>query len=146
MVRFIRVLIEIARDPVYRGLLVSVVGILAFGTIFYSIVEGWSILDSLYFSVVTLTSIGYGDYTPHTTLGKLVTIVFIGAGIGIIATFIGTVADRMSREGTLLQRRRARRQGNQAERLTRSTGLSRFGARRADEADEAPVESEEAEV
>jgi hypothetical protein len=110
MLRIIPVIFEIFRDPVYRVLIFSVVSILAFGTIFYSIVEDWSLLDSLYFCVVTLTTIGYGDFAPKTTLGKLVTIFYIFAGIGIIAAFIGTVADRMSSEGTVWQKFRGRRQ------------------------------------
>ncbi|MFN8377767.1 MAG: potassium channel family protein [Anaerolineae bacterium] len=40
------------------GLILS---ILVVGTIFYHLVEGWNILDSVYFCVITLTTIGYGD-------------------------------------------------------------------------------------
>lgn len=108
MLRIIPVIFEIFRDPVYRVLIFSVVSILAFGTIFYSIVEDWSMLDSLYFCVVTLTTIGYGDYAPKTSLGKIVTIFYIFAGIGIIAGFIGTVADRMSNEGPMWQKFRGK--------------------------------------
>ena len=146
MIRFFEVVVEIARDPVYRGLIVSVAVILLFGTVFYSLVEEWSALDSLYFSVVTLATVGYGDYTPDTALGKFVTIFFIFAGIGIFATFIGTVADRMSREGTMFQRRRARRR-EQAEREHESETprFNRFGAR-PDPQHESSAESEEAEA
>ena len=115
MLRIFPIIVEILRDPLYRVLIFSVVSILAFGTIFYSIVEDWSPLDSLYFSVVTLTTIGYGDFAPKTALGKFVTIFYIFAGLGIIATFIGTVADRMSSEGTMWQKFRARRRASKEE-------------------------------
>jgi hypothetical protein len=62
---------------------------------------------------VTLTTIGYGDFAPRTALGKAVTIVYIFTGLGIIATFIGTVAERMSSEGTVLQKFRTRRRASE---------------------------------
>lgn len=96
-VRFLRTLRDLWRDPAYRWLLVSVMVTLGTGTVFYSIVEDWSLLDSLYFSVVTLTTIGYGDFTPQTTLGKIFTISYIFLGLGLIATFVRTVAERAAR-------------------------------------------------
>ncbi|MCP4167257.1 MAG: two pore domain potassium channel family protein [Chloroflexi bacterium] len=69
-----------------------VVLLILIGTIFFSIVEGWSLVDSFYFSVVTLTTVGYGDFHPETTLGKLVTTVYIFLGLSIIATFASSLA------------------------------------------------------
>jgi hypothetical protein len=57
------------------------------GTVFYHIVEKLDWLDSIYFCVVTLATVGYGDITPKTEAGKLFTIFYILIGIGIIATF-----------------------------------------------------------
>lgn len=62
------------------------------GTVFYRGVEGWSLLDSLYFSVVTLTS--YGDLAPSTPLSKIFTIVYLFVGIGLILGFIDAVSKR----------------------------------------------------
>jgi voltage-gated potassium channel Kch len=53
--------------------------------------EGWSYVDSLYFSVVTLTTVGYGDFSPQTNAGKLFTVLYIIIGVGIILAFINTV-------------------------------------------------------
>jgi voltage-gated potassium channel len=50
----------------------------------YSTVEGWSVVDAFYFSVTTLTTVGLGDLAPTTTMGKLFTVVYIFAGLGII--------------------------------------------------------------
>jgi hypothetical protein len=53
------------------------------GTYSYHAVEGWRYLDSLYFTVVTITTIGYGDFAPATDTGKIITIIFPFLGIGL---------------------------------------------------------------
>ena len=67
------------------------------GTLFYLTVEGWSAVDAFYFSVTTLTTVGLGDLTPATTFGKLFTVVYIFAGLGLIAGFINIVAQETVR-------------------------------------------------
>ncbi|NVK27364.1 MAG: two pore domain potassium channel family protein [Flavobacteriia bacterium] len=88
---FFKTIISFLRDPEYRGLLMATVVILALGTTVYHFVEGWRWLDSLYFSVITLTTIGYGDFSPQTDLGKIFTLFYILMGIGIILAFVNTV-------------------------------------------------------
>lgn len=88
---FLRTIHSFLSDAEYRELLFTTWIVLAIGTIAYHIIEGWSWLDSLYFSVITLTTIGYGDLAPQTDAGKLFTIVYILVGLGIILSFINTV-------------------------------------------------------
>ncbi len=64
------------------------------GTLFYRQTEGWSLLDSFYFSVVTLTTVGYGDLSPTTAAGKVFTILYIFVGLGIVLGFVNAVAER----------------------------------------------------
>lgn len=85
-------------DFMYRILLVAVVLLLTFGTFFYHFVEKWSFLDSYFFSVVTLTTVGYGDLVPQTHIGRFVTTLYIFIGIGIIAVFAQTVVNKRKRK------------------------------------------------
>jgi len=79
------------RAKTYRNLTLSAIVILANGTIIYHFVEGWRWLDALYFSVITLTTVGYGDLSPQTDFGKIFTILYILTGIGIIFGFIDAI-------------------------------------------------------
>jgi voltage-gated potassium channel len=87
------------RDPQFRSLTFLVVITLVGGTVFYSTVEGWSIVDAFYFSVTTLTTVGLGDLSPTTTISKLFTVIYIFAGLSLVLGFIETVAkETFSRE------------------------------------------------
>ena len=79
-------------DPEFRVLVFLVVSILLSGTGFYTFAEKWSVVDAFYFSVTTLTTVGFGDPAPETTLGKLFTVVYIFVGLGIIGGFINVLA------------------------------------------------------
>ena len=57
------------------------------GTLFYSLFEGWSYFDSLYFTVMTLTTVGYGDMVPTTPESKLFTIFFVLGGVYLVFHF-----------------------------------------------------------
>lgn len=69
-------------------LLAMLVLIIAGGTVFFHHVEGWSWLDSYFFTVVTLSTVGYGELVPATAMGKIGTTVFILVGLGIFAVAI----------------------------------------------------------
>ena len=88
------------KDDEYRDLLLTTSGILGFGTVVYHYIEEWSWIDSLYFSVITLTTIGYGDFSPQTDVGKVFTIFYIILGLGIILSFINTVQHHYAKERT----------------------------------------------
>ena len=70
-----------------HGVAVTAIIMLSIGAVFYHQVEKLNWLDAFYFCTITLATVGYGDITPHTDLGKLFTIFYVIAGIGIIATF-----------------------------------------------------------
>jgi hypothetical protein len=92
--------------PEGRVLAVSAAGTVALGTGVYSVLEGWSIVDSLYFSVVTLATVGFGDLHPTTDLAKLFTVGYILVGLGILAAFVSelTKVRRSVQTGSRLER------------------------------------------
>ena len=95
---FIRTIITFFQDPEYRDLMGTTLFVLIIGMLVYHNLEGWGYLDSLYFSIITLTTIGYGDFSPQTTEGKMFTIFYIILGIGIILTFINTIYHHFQNE------------------------------------------------
>jgi len=78
-------------DEEFRVLLVVLLTLLAGGTYFYWSVEGWSVIDSLYFSVMTMSTIGYGDFTPTTTFSKIFTIIFAVLSIGVFVAVVSKI-------------------------------------------------------
>lgn len=82
----------ISKNEDAKALCLLIGGLLLIGTLFYSIVEKMHVIDALYFSVITLTTIGYGDLHPVTTIGKIFTIFYIFIGLGVMAIFISVVA------------------------------------------------------
>jgi voltage-gated potassium channel len=97
----LRALWALRRDPQFRSLALLTLIAIASGTGFYSTVEGFRVVDALYFSVMTLTTVGYGDLAPQTDLGKLFTVVYALVGIGILLAFVTTLAARMSQTSPL---------------------------------------------
>lgn len=85
------------------ALFLTIMIIVTSGTVFFRYVEGWSWLDAYFFTVVTLSTVGYGNLVPATALGKIGTTVFIFLGLGVFAVAIqqfGVFAMRKREEHT----------------------------------------------
>ena len=67
-----------------RIVLLAVLAAIAVGTVAFHLLEGWSILDSLYVTVQTVTTVGFGDVTPRTTLGRIFATAFMMVGVGVV--------------------------------------------------------------
>lgn len=67
-----------------RIVLMAVLLAMFVGTVTFHLVEGWSILDSLYVTAQTVTTVGFGDITPRTALGRIFATVFMVVGVGIV--------------------------------------------------------------
>ncbi len=84
--------LRILRDPSARGSALLVVSLFLVGTAFYSIVEGWSVVDAFYFSTMTLATVGFGDFVPTSDGAKLFTVVYVLSGVGILVAFFSELA------------------------------------------------------
>jgi voltage-gated potassium channel len=62
-----------------------------FGTIGFHLVEGWSLADSLYVTVQTLTTVGYGDMPPRSGTGRLFAVLVMLIGAGGVALAVSTI-------------------------------------------------------
>lgn len=96
-------------DPAFRGVLWLALLLIGVGAFFYARVEGWTLFQGLYFSVITLTTVGYGDLVPRTFAGRAFTIFYVLIGIGIIVALAGQLAAK------LIEARTPRREPPEAE-------------------------------
>ena len=90
---------------------VAVLSSILVGTVAFHLLEGWSILDSLYVTAQTVTTVGFGDLSPRTRLGRAFATVFMMVGVGIVLyALTSTVQTIVQSEilATLGRRRRSR--------------------------------------
>ena len=73
-------------DQEFRILLFLLLTLLIGSTLFYSKFEGWSAIDALYFSVMTMSTIGYGDLVPTTVMSKIFTIICTFLSVGVFVS------------------------------------------------------------
>ena len=92
---FARIIRRLAADPKSRGLGILAMGLIVGGAVFYRSVEGFGWVDSFYLTVVTLTTVGYGDISPVTTAGKVFTTVYLLIGVGALVAFLTVTARHM---------------------------------------------------
>jgi voltage-gated potassium channel len=74
-----------------RLVVLAVLGAMALGTVVFHVLEGWSILDSLYVTAQTVTTVGFGDLTPRTLSGRIFATVFMMVGVGIVLYALTTI-------------------------------------------------------
>jgi hypothetical protein len=81
-----------------QALLLFVVLIATLQAAVFMALEGWTFLDGFYFAIVTMATVGYGDFVPVTVPGKLAAIFFMVLGIGVFVLAISTLAQAFLRE------------------------------------------------
>ena len=82
------------KDLDYYVLLSLAITVVTVSTVLFHLLEKWSWIDSLYFTVITLATVGYGDLTPTTPVGKLVAVIFVILGVGIFLGFLNKLMER----------------------------------------------------
>ena len=82
-------------DPSGRAILGIALTMIGTATVFYRFVEDLRWVDSLYFSVITISTVGYGDISPETVAGKLFTMVYVVTGIGVFVAAVSTIGHHL---------------------------------------------------
>jgi voltage-gated potassium channel Kch len=84
-------------DARVRGLLLFAFSMIALATLTFWLLEGWSLLDAAFFSVVTISTVGYGELVPQTVAGKLFAMFYILVGLGVFVAAASAVAEALLR-------------------------------------------------
>jgi voltage-gated potassium channel len=90
--------------------LAALAGVVAFGTVGFTLVEGWSLLDSLYMTTMTVTTVGYGPPLPLTPAGRNFSILFMVVGVGTAGYLLSTAVQSLVRSEILAAYGERRRQ------------------------------------
>lgn len=84
-------LLDVLEDPESRPILLWAAATILVGAILFRWLEGWSWLDAVYFCVVSLTTVGYGDLSPTHPASKMLSIFYILNGIVVLLTLFDRV-------------------------------------------------------
>ena len=83
------------QDAQFKALAVAATGLIAAGTVVHRVLEDWSWVDSLYFSVVSVTTVGLGDLVPSSDSSKLFTVFYVMCGVALIAAYLQAALRRV---------------------------------------------------
>ena len=87
----------------------AALGVVGAGTLGFMWIESWTLLDAFYMTVITLSTVGYGEVQPLSTAGRLFGIALIGGGLATLGTAIGAMARWISEAPQHRNERRIRR-------------------------------------
>ena len=89
-----RALGAVWRDPETKALPVVAGALVLTGSLFYWRFEDWTYIESLYFCIVMLTTVGFGDFSPTTAGTQIFTIFYILTGFGVLVALLTSVAEQ----------------------------------------------------
>ena len=81
--------VQIIRSLILLGFVILI------GTLGYMLTEKWQFIDAFYMTIITITTVGFGEIHPVSETGRLFTVILIFMGMGIIAYTLGIVAQAM---------------------------------------------------
>lgn len=88
---------DVWREPRVRGLLLFAFSMIALATGTFWLLEDWTLLDAAFFSVVTISTVGYGELVPQTVAGKIFAMFYILVGLGVFVAAASAVAEALMR-------------------------------------------------
>lgn len=84
---------KIIRHPQFKKLTLIAGILVIIGTFLFMLLEGWSFIDALYFTITTILTIGYGDLHVTHTLSKIVAIIYMLLAVPFVLGFIELMAE-----------------------------------------------------
>lgn len=96
------------------------------GTLGYMVIEGWPFIDSLFMTMITMTTIGYGEVRTLTPMGRIYTIGLIVIGV-LTASYAVTVVIEVLTSQELLEQLRDRRRRRELEKISNHCIICGFG-------------------
>ena len=105
------------------------IALLAIGSLGYMLIEGWGFMDSLYMTVITLATVGYGEVQTLSVPGRVFTLILIILGVGYFLYVVGAIIQFLveGRIRLVLGRRKLDRQINKLEGHYIVCGYGRMG-------------------
>jgi voltage-gated potassium channel len=88
------------RNLIFAAVMLALV--VSMGTAGYMILEKWNLLDSLYMTVITLTTVGFSEVNPVSDHGRILTMTILVSGLGVVGYLVGTLTQIVV-EGQLLR-------------------------------------------
>ncbi len=122
-------------DQAHREILFASVFLvfwLAIGTLGYATIEDWPLMDGLYMTFITLTTIGFGEVKTLSTVGRVFTILIAVVGIGSVA-FLAARSAQLLLAGQLLRQRQIARRIRHMHDHYIICGFGRIGRRVAED-------------
>lgn len=82
--------------------------LLLLGTVGYHLLEGWPLFDAFYMTVITLSTVGYGEVRPLSVAGRVLSILLILGGVGTLGYALGATTEFFAHGGWEASRQRRR--------------------------------------
>ncbi len=86
-------MMRVFKHPRMKAVILFFIALVILGVFLFSHLEDWSFVDSLYFTVATLTTVGYGDLVPTTDIAKIIATIYMVLVVPMILVGIGIVAE-----------------------------------------------------
>ena len=114
-----------------RYALYALAGAVALGTIGFHLLEGWALTDSLYVTIQTVTTVGYGDLPPRSFAGRIFASLFMVIGVGTVAYILSSTVQTIVQSELLaaLGERRRQREMSKLQDHFIICGAGRVGSR-----------------
>ena len=110
----------------WRLVALVIVGVHVGGTLGYVLIEDWSPWDAFYMTVITVTTVGYGEVHPMSQAGRAFTVIVLLTGVGAFF-YAFTLLMSLLAQGGLAERRESRRRARMIDNLSDHFILCGFG-------------------